>query len=285
MKKKYDWNLIQADYESGLTQKEITQKYGVRVAALYKAKKRGDIVFRSRTEALRLAAIKNPRKHTEETKKKKSARRTAYLKLHPEKVPCRLNHSSKRSIPELIFEKALKEYGLTNFEPEKPMSIYQFDFAFPEERIDVEIDGKLHLTDNVKRIDERRDKWTESIGWRVIRFTASEVCKDVSVCLNKLLEIMKLPLLEIKEKIKADARKCECGKEISYSSKRCFACYSLYQRKVSRPSLEELKQDLNNSTYVAVGKKYGVSDSTIRKWIKAQEVHLPIKMKLYEDLY
>jgi len=273
MKKKYDWNLIQADYDSGLTQREIIQKYGMRVAALYKAKKRGDIAFRSRAEALRLSAIKKPRKHTEETKKKISARRIAYLKLHPEKVPYRLNHSSKRSIPELIFEKALKEYGLTNFEPEKPMSIYQFDFAFPEERIDVEIDGKLHLTDSVKSIDERRDKWTESIGWRVIRFTASEVCKDVNVCLNKLLEIMNLPKLEIKEKIKSKANarkiKCECGKEIFAISKRCSSCYRLSSRKVCRPSLEDLIQDLSNSTYVAVGKKYGVSDNAIRKWIKA----------------
>ena len=62
--------------------------------------------------------------------------------------------------------------------------------------------------------------------------------------------------------------KCECGKEIFAISKRCSSCYRLSSRKVCRPSLEDLIQDLSNSTYVAVGKKYGVSDNAIRKWIK-----------------
>ena len=270
---KYNWEEIQKKYDSGLSTRDLVSEFNITMGIISDAIKKGFFKRRSIKEARKTAAINKPQKHTEEAKRKISARRTAYLKLHPEKVPYRLNHSSKRSIPELIFEKALKEYGLTNFEPEKPMSIYQFDFAFPEERIDVEIDGKLHLTDSVKSIDERRDKWTESIGWRVIRFTASEVCKDVNVCLNKLLEIMNLPKLEIKQKIKTNPRKnkCECGKEIFAISKRCSSCHRLFRRKVSRPSLEELKQDLSNSTYVAVGKKYGVSDNTIRKWIKTQE--------------
>lgn len=270
---KYNWEVIQKKYDSGFSTRDLVSEFNITMGNISDAVKKGFFKRRSLKEARKTATINKPQKHTEEAKRKISARRTAYLKLHPEKVPYRLNHSSKRSIPELIFEKALKEYGLTNFEPEKPMSIYQFDFAFPEERIDVEIDGKLHLTDNVKSIDERRDKWTESIGWRVIRFTASEVCKDVNVCLNKLLEIMKLPLLEIKEKIKANARKnkCQCGNGIFAVSKRCSSCSRLFSRKVSRPSLEELQKDLSNSTYAAVGKKYGVSDNTIRKWIKAQE--------------
>jgi len=265
-----DWKNIQKRYDSGISTRDLVNEFEITMGEIAAAIKNGFFKRRSKKEARKLATKNKPRKHSEETKKKISETRTAYLKLHPEKVPYRLNHSSKRSIPELIFEKALKEYGFTNFKPEHPMSIYQFDFAFPEERIDVEIDGKLHLTDNVKIIDERRDKWTESIGWRVIRFTASEVCTDVNVCLNKLLELMKLPLLEVKEKIKK-TNHCSCGKEIFLSAKRCLVCNGLFQRKVLRPSLEELKQELSKSNYVAVGKKYGVSDNAIRKWIKTAE--------------
>ena len=58
MEKKYDWNQIQEDYNRGLTQRELTGKYGVSIVALYKANKRGDVTFRSRAEALRLASIK-----------------------------------------------------------------------------------------------------------------------------------------------------------------------------------------------------------------------------------
>ena len=43
----------------------------------------------------------------------------------------------------------------------------------------------------------------------------------------------------------------------------------LATRKIkNRPSYEQLKKDLKNSSYVQVGKKYNVSDNCIRKWLK-----------------
>jgi len=38
-------------------------------------------------------------------------------------------------------------------------------------------------------------------------------------------------------------------------------------RKVERPSYEQLLREVEESSYVAVGRKYGVSDNAIRKWI------------------
>jgi len=40
-------------------------------------------------------------------------------------------------------------------------------------------------------------------------------------------------------------------------------------RKVERPSKEELENMLKDTSYVAVGKKYGVSDNSVRKWAKS----------------
>lgn len=40
------------------------------------------------------------------------------------------------------------------------------------------------------------------------------------------------------------------------------------QRKVIRPSLEILLSEIKETNYCAVGRKYGVSDNCIRKWIK-----------------
>lgn len=45
-------------------------------------------------------------------------------------------------------------------------------------------------------------------------------------------------------------------------------CSSISQRKVERPSLESLLEDINKLGYSATGRKYGVSDNAIRKWIK-----------------
>ena len=38
-------------------------------------------------------------------------------------------------------------------------------------------------------------------------------------------------------------------------------------RKVPRPSYDQLKADLETMSFCAVGRKYGVSDNAIRKWL------------------
>ena len=41
----------------------------------------------------------------------------------------------------------------------------------------------------------------------------------------------------------------------------------LKSRKVQRPDYEQLKNEIEENGYVATGKKYGVSDNAVRKWI------------------
>jgi integrase len=43
---------------------------------------------------------------------------------------------------------------------------------------------------------------------------------------------------------------------------------SFWKRKVKRPSFEVLMSEINNLGYSAVGRKYGVSDNAVRKWMK-----------------
>lgn len=65
--------------------------------------------------------------------------------------------------------------------------------------------------------------------------------------------------------------KCHsCGIELKSKCKTglCLSCHSKMQRKVERPSKEQLLKEVNESSYLAVGRKYGVSDNTIRKWLK-----------------
>jgi hypothetical protein len=46
-------------------------------------------------------------------------------------------------------------------------------------------------------------------------------------------------------------------------------CNSINKRKVkNRPSIEVLLQEIEETNYCAVGRKYGVSDNAIRRWIK-----------------
>jgi very-short-patch-repair endonuclease len=130
------------------------------------------------------------RKQSEETKKQISKSRTAFLVEHPDQVPYLLNHSSKMSYPEKVFMNALKENGITGWIYNFQNSIYSYDFAFTELKIDVEIDGSTHNTEKVKKIDERRDKFSEQEGWKVIRFSAKRVKENVTSCIKELNEYL-----------------------------------------------------------------------------------------------
>lgn len=66
-------------------------------------------------------------------------------------------------------------------------------------------------------------------------------------------------------------KNCEnCGIVISNKSKRCIKCsIKTRKRKVeNRPTLEQLEEDLKTMSILATGRKYGVSNTSIKKWIK-----------------
>ena len=75
----------------------------------------------------------------------------------------------------------------------------------------------------------------------------------------------------IKKSIKIEnINKCDCGEKIYNYSKsgKCNKCVRFESRKVDRPSIEQLKIDIKELGYSGTGRKYGVSDNAIRKWIK-----------------
>jgi hypothetical protein len=68
-------------------------------------------------------------------------------------------------------------------------------------------------------------------------------------------------------------KQCEnCYKKITNKSKWCKLCSDICKdqnRKIkNRPDLSVLLEDIEELGYVQTGKKYGVSDNSIRKWIK-----------------
>lgn len=58
-----------------------------------------------------------------------------------------------------------------------------------------------------------------------------------------------------------------CGGKKDRYSKYCRRCESTTHRIVERPDKDTLINEIKNSSYVAVGKKYGVSDKSIVKWL------------------
>lgn len=76
---------------------------------------------------------------------------------------------------------------------------------------------------------------------------------------------------------KSNKKKCkECNKNIHKDAIHCSDCdhkNRFYDNlgKSDRPSYMTLKKEIKESSYVAVGKKYGVSDNAVRKWLRKYE--------------
>lgn len=117
------------------------------------------------------------RKHKEETKKLISERRLKFLEENPDKVPYKLNHSSKESYPEKYFNELFLEENIV-FEKEHPVGLYSLDFAILSKKIDIEIDGEQHYCDpRIVESDKRRNEYLTSLGWEIIRIRWSDYKK------------------------------------------------------------------------------------------------------------
>lgn len=191
MKKcKYDWNEIQNYYNDNHVWDDIKKKFGCSDGGIFKAIKTGKLKLRTRQQALELSIKRGRRSHSQETKNKLSKIQLDYLRKNPDKVPYLINHSSKKSWPEQLFENALNTANIKGWFYHYRNGIYQYDFAFPDLKIDVEIDGNTHNTDKVKEIDSRRDQFSKLQGWTVLRFPAGRVNKNVMLCIDELKNIL-----------------------------------------------------------------------------------------------
>jgi predicted RNA-binding Zn-ribbon protein involved in translation (DUF1610 family) len=71
-----------------------------------------------------------------------------------------------------------------------------------------------------------------------------------------------------------------CGNKMAKDSELCLECYNktiINNRKVERPSYDVLLKDIKELGYSGTGRKYLVSDNSIRKWIKNYEKYEHIR--------
>ena len=76
-----------------------------------------------------------------------------------------------------------------------------------------------------------------------------------------------------------------CGKEIATKDAvLCVECCIISKRKVNRASKEELKHLIRTTSFLQIGRMYGVSDAAIRKWCKSYGIPYKQKeIKSYSD--
>jgi len=185
------YQAIQNFYDLNHTFMEVCEHFKLTTLVLTKMIKKNLITTRKASETAKLRGNVG-KNHSEQTKQKISTARKKFLDKNPDKVPYRLNHSSKDSYPEMLFEHLLLEHNITGWVKKYQVGVYEYDFAFIQEKIDIEIDGSTHLQEKVKSKDKQRDLITNSNGWIVVRITAKELLADPTSCLQKYV----LPLLK-----------------------------------------------------------------------------------------
>lgn len=109
------------------------------------------------------------------------------------KVIARWNRSNQdfNSVPEKEFwTRAINDpsKGLLykDIVPQHPVGKYRIDFAIPELKFGIEIDGlAYHNGQDSFMKDRSRQREIESQGWRIVRFAAKEISLDVDKCFRE----------------------------------------------------------------------------------------------------
>jgi len=118
----------------------------------------------------RIVSHQKGKAHTDEEKQKISESRKAYLAAHPDKVPYLLNHHSKGdSYPEQYFKNVFDNAQI-DYKQNYYQSGYFLDFAWPDKKQYIEIDGEQHYVD--KRIVEHDKVRTSNLlaeGWTCVK--------------------------------------------------------------------------------------------------------------------
>lgn len=104
--------------------------------------------------------------------------------------------------------------------PQFEIGRYRVDFFVLHKGCVIELDGHdYHKTKEQRTYDAERERFIEKQGYQVVRFTGSEIYKDVGIAVRDVLQIIETPLLDSSKK---DSQ---------------FICYS-FQREIEHIALK-----------------------------------------------
>ncbi|WP_139179447.1 endonuclease domain-containing protein [Lihuaxuella thermophila] len=71
--------------------------------------------------------------------------------------------------------------------PQYPIGPYWADFALPDYKLVIELDGRKYHKDRTEH-DRRRDAYMHRLGWKVMRFSYQDVKKRRAQTIEKILD-------------------------------------------------------------------------------------------------
>lgn len=237
---------------------------------------------------------------TQETRDKLSKARKEFFKNNPDKKPWVGKNRKAESIPEKNFREYLEKQGITGFtqnynDPSWERN-FAVDFAHLEQKVAIEVNGTQHYNKDgtLKEYYQTRNDFLKGKGWKVSEIYYTEFFKDENMqkiidntldkegivyssdatIINGKLQKIERRILEekaIEDKLDAEASVYGYTKNNSRITQSVIES-RISQRKVIRPSKEELQEMINTKTLTDIGIQYGVSMNAIKKWCKSYSI-------------
>jgi len=175
---KEDIEKIRLMYNEGWAKRRLKEQFNKELVAIALQ----GLKLRTKSEAIKLAHKKYPEsfKCSDKTREKIRKARVNYLKKKTGQTAYERRAQNKMSYGEkwlhdlFIKNKVYEKYDVINEYCEFP---YFIDFAFVNEKIAVEFDGKCHFENGKRRQDHdrKKDEHLNKKGWRVFRIPYYEM--------------------------------------------------------------------------------------------------------------
>ena len=81
-----------------------------------------------------------------------------------------------------------KETFKVRFKRQHPIDIFIVDFYCHKHKLAIEVDGEIHLDEEVKEYDDGRSHDIEMLGIKILRFTNAEVIENMETVKQKILD-------------------------------------------------------------------------------------------------
>ena len=107
------------------------------------------------------------------------------------------NAERAESGPEVLFMELCERFGIPGLVPQFPIMVdgkmYRLDFAFPDRRVFVEIDGvDAHSALSQIANDDGRQNALVAAGWQPVRFTSPDMQRKPALCAHTLGQLLDL---------------------------------------------------------------------------------------------
>jgi len=102
-----------------------------------------------------------------------------------------INHVRTHVVRRRSWPNPTEGYSTNGDRREHPLGSYTLDFVCIELKLNIEIDGKDHLTEEGKRHDVHRDAYLRDLGYTVLRINGFRVTQDPMSVRQEIEEIVR----------------------------------------------------------------------------------------------